>query len=229
MFGLGPRSRVERVRRAGLVHDLGRLGVSNAIWDKPGRVTPAEQERVRLHPYFTRAHAGRFAPRTARQIAIQHHERLEAPGYPRGVWGDHVTPSGRVLAAADVTAASPSRTAPAPRSAQDGRPSCGPRSRAGRLDSGAAESVLRAAGHRSTTAAGVAGETHHAERSTCSDSSPAACRTRRSAKQLVISRKTARNHVEHIYTKIGVSNRARASVFAMKHGLMSDTDIIENS
>ena len=58
---------------------------------------------------------------------------------------------------------------------------------------------------------------------------PAACRTKRSPKQLVISRKTASNHVEHIYTKIGVSNRARASVFALKHGLMSDTDIIENS
>lgn len=41
------------------------------------------------------------------------------------------------------------------------------------------------------------------------------------AERLVISRKTARNHVEHIYTKIGVSNRAMASVFTMTHGLMS--------
>jgi DNA-binding NarL/FixJ family response regulator len=43
------------------------------------------------------------------------------------------------------------------------------------------------------------------------------------AAELMISRKTAGSHVEHIYTKIGVSNRARASLFAMKHGLMTDT------
>jgi DNA-binding NarL/FixJ family response regulator len=42
------------------------------------------------------------------------------------------------------------------------------------------------------------------------------------AELLVISRKTAGNHVEHIYGKIGVSNRARASLFAVKHGLMSE-------
>ena len=41
------------LRRAGLIHDLGRLGVSNAIWDKPRALTEAETERVRLHPYLT--------------------------------------------------------------------------------------------------------------------------------------------------------------------------------
>jgi HD-GYP domain-containing protein (c-di-GMP phosphodiesterase class II) len=44
---------VRLVRRAALVHDLGRLGVSNAVWDKPGPLTLAEMERVRLHPYLT--------------------------------------------------------------------------------------------------------------------------------------------------------------------------------
>jgi DNA-binding NarL/FixJ family response regulator len=43
-----------------------------------------------------------------------------------------------------------------------------------------------------------------------------------SASHLAISRKTAGNHVDHIYTKIGVSNRARAALFAMQHGLMTD-------
>ena len=51
-YGL-PADECKRIRRAGLVHDLGRLGVSNAIWDKPGALTPAEFERVRLHPYLT--------------------------------------------------------------------------------------------------------------------------------------------------------------------------------
>ena len=41
------------VRRAGLLHDLGRLGVSNAVWDKTAELSAAELERVRLHPYLT--------------------------------------------------------------------------------------------------------------------------------------------------------------------------------
>jgi DNA-binding NarL/FixJ family response regulator len=45
------------------------------------------------------------------------------------------------------------------------------------------------------------------------------------AQRLVISRKTASNHVEHIYTKIGVTNRAMACVFAMKHGLLAVDDL----
>ena len=48
-----PEDDVRALRRAVLIHDLGRLGVSNAIWDKPGRITEAESERVRLHPYLT--------------------------------------------------------------------------------------------------------------------------------------------------------------------------------
>jgi len=49
------------------------------------------------------------------------------------------------------------------------------------------------------------------------------------ADQLVISPKTAGTHVEHIYTKIGVSNRAQASLFAMKHGLMGDATSSDSS
>ena len=75
-----------RLRRAGLVHDLGRLGVSNAIWDKPDELTPAEFERVRLHPYLTErilASSPTLAPLGA--LAVEHHERLDGSGYPRGL------------------------------------------------------------------------------------------------------------------------------------------------
>jgi hypothetical protein len=48
-----PDDDVRVLRRAGLIHDLGRLGVSNAIWDKPGPITEAESERVQLHPHLT--------------------------------------------------------------------------------------------------------------------------------------------------------------------------------
>ena len=102
MHGL-PDEEARLVRRAGLVHDLGRLGVSNAIWDKPGPLSAPELERVRMHPYLTErmlASSEALAPLAA--IAVQHHERLDGSGYPRGVAGDALTPAGRILAAADA-------------------------------------------------------------------------------------------------------------------------------
>jgi HD-GYP domain-containing protein (c-di-GMP phosphodiesterase class II) len=98
-----PRADVVHVRRAALVHDLGRLGVSNAVWDKTTRLTPAEVERVRLHPYLTeRMLACSPALRGYGETARQHHERLDGSGYPRGLGGDALTLPGRVLAAADA-------------------------------------------------------------------------------------------------------------------------------
>ena len=74
------------IRRAGLVHDLGRLGVSNAIWDKPGPLTDSEWERVRLHPYLTDRMLANVEPLAgARELAARHHERLDGSGYPRGL------------------------------------------------------------------------------------------------------------------------------------------------
>ncbi|HKD93839.1 MAG TPA: HD domain-containing phosphohydrolase, partial [Gaiellaceae bacterium] len=72
----------ELLRRAGLVHDLGRLGVSNAIWDKPGPLGAGEWERVRLHPYLTERmlyQSEALAPLA--EIAVQHRERLDGSGY----------------------------------------------------------------------------------------------------------------------------------------------------
>ena len=91
------------VRRAGLVHDLGRLGVPNSIWDKRGPLTASELERVRLHPYLTErmlASSAGLAPLGA--IAVQHHERLDGSGYPRGLRGDAMTLLGKVLAVSDA-------------------------------------------------------------------------------------------------------------------------------
>ena len=131
------------VRRAGLLHDLGRLGVSNAIWDKPGDLTPTELERVRLHPYLTErmlASSTALAPLGA--IAIQHHERLDGSGYPRGTSGNALTPAGRILAAADTYRAKleprPHRDACAPEEAASHLRA---EVKASRLDGDAAEAV----------------------------------------------------------------------------------------
>ena len=210
------------VRRAGLLHDLGRLGVSNSIWDKRGPLTAAELERVRLHPYLTeRMLASSAALSELGAIAVQHHERLDGSGYPRGLSGNAIAPAGRILAAADayhaMTEPRPHRDA---RTAVEAATELRAGVRQGLFDSDAADAVLRAAGHparrRREWPAGLTSREVEVLRLLVRGLS-----NKEIAEQLVISRKTAGSHVEHIYAKIGVSNRARASLFAMKHGLMS--------
>ena len=205
------------------MHDLGRLGISNAIWDKPGALTMAELERVRLHPYLTErmlASSAALAPLSA--IAVQHHERLDGSGYPRGLAGDALTPAGKILAAADayhaMTEARPHREA---RSADDAAAELRSEVRGGLFDSDAVDAVLRAAGHpvklRRGWPAGLTTRELDVLRLLVRGLS-----NKEIAERLVISPRTADNHIAHIYTKIGVSNRARASLFAMKHGLMTE-------
>ena len=119
-YGL-PQADNSSLRRAAFVHDIGRLGVSNTIWDKPTGLTRSELERVRLHAYLTErmlSFSAGLAPLGT--IAAQHHERLDGSGYPRGLSGDALTSAGRILAAADsyhaLTEARPHRP---PRSAAD--------------------------------------------------------------------------------------------------------------
>src|SRR5256886_182577 len=94
---------VRTLRRAGLAHDLGRLGISNSIWDKAGPLGPGEWERVRMHPYLTERMLNQseaLAPLAA--IAVQHRERLDGSGYPRGLAGGAVSRPARILGAADA-------------------------------------------------------------------------------------------------------------------------------
>ena len=97
-----PAASVTLVRRAALAHDLGRVGVSNAIWEKPGPLGFGEWERVRLHPHFTeRAFAQSPALAPIGLLAGSHHERLDGSGYHRGTRGPALDQAARILAAAD--------------------------------------------------------------------------------------------------------------------------------
>src|SRR3954452_3213669 len=94
---------VRTVRQAALVHGVGRLGVSNAIWDKQGPLGAGEWERVRLHPYLTDRmlrQSPALAPLGA--IAMQLRERLDGSGYPRALSGSAILPPARILAAGEV-------------------------------------------------------------------------------------------------------------------------------
>ena len=207
--------------RAGLIHDLGRLGVSNAIWDKPGLITEAESERVRLHPYLTDRMLARVsALGRSRQIAARHHERLDGSGYPRGLTAASLTPADRLLAAADVYHA---MTEPRPHRAplDPDRASRELRAEAiaGRLDGEAVAAVLAAAGHRAPARRAWPGGLTAREVDVLALLARGNS-NKQIAQQLVVSPKTAANHVEHIYAKLSVSSRAAATLYATQHGLI---------
>lgn len=89
--------------RAGLLHDLGKLGISNRVLDKPGRLDDEEMRLVRLHPALSRQILRR-APcfRPIADLAANHHEKLDGSGYHRGVPSAHLPAADRLLAVADV-------------------------------------------------------------------------------------------------------------------------------
>jgi HD-GYP domain-containing protein (c-di-GMP phosphodiesterase class II) len=222
--GLGEPAAAE-LRRAGLIHDVGRLGVSNTIWDKPGPLSETEMERVRMHPYLTQRTFSR-SRRLARlaEVAAAHHERLDGSGYPRALAGGALSPEARILAAADayqaMTEHRPHRPArPPEKAARQLREDVS----RGRLDADAVDAVLGAAGHRvPRRREGPAGLTRREVEVLVLLARGLS--NKAIAAQLVVSPKTVGHHIEHIYRKIGCSTRAAASLFAMQHGLLPELE-----
>src|SRR4051812_22876269 len=223
-LGLG-EAELRTLRRAGLVHGLGRLGVSNSIWDKRGPLGAGEWERVRIHPYLTeRILRQSEALGPLGQIAVQLRERLDGSGYPHGLAGAAISRPARILAAADAYQAmrEPRPHRPA-RDATDAAAELSADARAGRLDAEVVEAVLGAAGHRVPRRregpAGLTLREVEVLRLLARGMS-----NKEIAAALVISPKTVGNHVEHIYSKIDASTRTRASLFAMQHGLLPEEE-----
>ncbi|EJN11020.1 HD-GYP domain-containing protein [Bradyrhizobium sp. YR681] len=92
-----------RLKRAALLHDIGKLGVSNAILDKPGKLDDAEWEVMRMHSAHSEAILSRIgAFSKLAPIAGAHHERLDGKGYPRGLAGDQICLETRMITTADI-------------------------------------------------------------------------------------------------------------------------------
>jgi HD-GYP domain-containing protein (c-di-GMP phosphodiesterase class II) len=97
---------VRDLRRAGLLHDIGKLGVSSRILDKPGKLDAQEWKAMRRHPEFTARILGRVEHlRDLTVVAAAHHERLDGTGYHLGLSAAQLSPAARVLAVADVAEA----------------------------------------------------------------------------------------------------------------------------
>jgi HD-GYP domain-containing protein (c-di-GMP phosphodiesterase class II)/DNA-binding CsgD family transcriptional regulator len=208
------------LRRAALLHDLGRVAVSTRLWDKPGPLSPPEWEQVRLHAYYTeRVLAGSPLLQPLAAVAGAHHERLDGSGYHRGV--TTAPRAARVLAAADafhaLTEVRPHRPPLPPERAGAEIEAA---ARTGSLDPDAVGAVCAAAG---TPIERVAREWPAGLTDREVDVLRLLARGRSKkqiAAELVIAPGTVHTHVTHLYQKSGVSTRAGIALFALEHQLL---------
>jgi HD-GYP domain-containing protein (c-di-GMP phosphodiesterase class II) len=212
-----PDDAVTTVRRAALLHDLGRAAVPTGIWERPGRLSNAEWERVRLHAYQTERILARSSALTeAGRIAAMHHERIDGSGYHRGSRAAEQDGDCRLLAVADVysalTESRPHRPAFSPDAAAHTL-------REMALDPECVECVLEAAGQTRrrirTRPAGLTEREVDVLRLIVRGMSMGEV-----AAALHISTSTVHTHLAHVYEKAGISTRAAAAVFAMEHDLL---------
>jgi HD-GYP domain-containing protein (c-di-GMP phosphodiesterase class II) len=217
-----PPSDVATVRRAGWVHDVGRVGVPSMLWGKTGPLSLDDWERIRMHAYHTDRILSRpEGLRSIGRVASMHHERCDGSGYFRGSAAAQQPAPARILAAADafhaMTSDRPHRSAlSADRAAAELQADV----KAWKLDADAAAAVLEAAGRpvrrRRDHVGGLTAREIEVLRLLARGRS-----IREIAKDLVISPKTADAHIQHIYAKAGVSTRAAATLFAMQHDLLA--------
>jgi HD-GYP domain-containing protein (c-di-GMP phosphodiesterase class II) len=220
-----PADEARLARRAALVHDVGRFGVPASVWDRRGVLTTADRERMRMHVYLVERIFSRPEPlRRVGLLAAMHHERIDGSGYHRGVGGPMLPMTARLLAAADayhaMTQPRPHRAALEPDAAAG---ELRAEADAGRLDPVAVGAVLTAAGHEAarasrTRAGGPAGLT--AREVDVLRLVALGHPNKAVARELGIAAKTVANHVERIYTKLGVSNRASAALRATELGVV---------
>jgi diguanylate cyclase (GGDEF)-like protein/putative nucleotidyltransferase with HDIG domain len=97
-----PEERVERVRAAGVLHDIGKLGVADAVLQKPGALTDEEWADMRRHPELGARILDHANLRDISGWVLAHHERIDGRGYPFGLAGDAIPVEARILAVADA-------------------------------------------------------------------------------------------------------------------------------
>jgi DNA-binding CsgD family transcriptional regulator len=219
-LGLGADD-IRTLRWAALLHDIGRVAVPSAIWNRRGPLDWAEAEQVRLHAYYTeRLLSPVSALRSVAEIAGAAHERLDGAGYPRRGPARLLPPASRILAAADMAFAMseprPYREARSPDSIA--RELCAEVS-AGRLDASAATAVLASLGVSARVAPRKVHGLSERELEVC-------CLIARGkmnkeiAEVLGITFRTVQNHVYHIFEKLGVHSRSGVAVWLIENDLV---------
>jgi HD-GYP domain-containing protein (c-di-GMP phosphodiesterase class II) len=214
-----PEDKIAQVRRAGLVHDVGRVAVPVGVWERAGALGAGDWERVRLHAY----QSGRVLARSPwlREIGglvAAHHERCDGSGYHQGSPGAHLTTAARVLAAADVYCAMRADRPYRPAlSEQDAARELRVEASSGRLDNDVVETLIAvASGTRRRPLTDQLTPREVDVLRLLAQGRP----NKQIARTLGISVKTVDNHLQRMYAKAGVSTRAAATVWAMQRGLL---------
>ncbi len=102
VLGLAPERR-RWLKRGALLHDVGKLGVSNSVLDKPGKLEADEWQAVQAHAQYTEAILSRISAfAELARVAAAHHERLDGTGYPRGLSGEAIGIETRIITTADI-------------------------------------------------------------------------------------------------------------------------------
>jgi HD-GYP domain-containing protein (c-di-GMP phosphodiesterase class II)/DNA-binding CsgD family transcriptional regulator len=217
-----PDAEKRLLRRAALLHDLGRLSAPNRIWDKPGKLSRSEWEVVRMHAYWTERVLSQSALLVdAAELASAAHERLDGAGYHRAVPSAMLQRPARILAAADAYHAM--REPRAYRAALDASTAAETliaEVAQYRLDREAVVALLDVVGAESRPARagwpqGLTDREVEVLRLLARGQS-----NKEIASTLGISPRTAQHHVIHIYEKIERHSRAGAALFATEHGLL---------
>jgi HD-GYP domain-containing protein (c-di-GMP phosphodiesterase class II) len=212
---------VARLRRAALLHDLGRVAVSSAVWEKPAPLTRGEWEQVRLHSYHTERLLSRIPGLSeVAAVAASDHERLDGSGYHRALTASQLAVPARVLAAADAWCAMREPRAHRPaRAAPHAAAELRAQATTGRLCAEAVDAVLASVGERGDAVAappaGLSGREVEVLRLLARGLT-----NKGAAAELGIAPKTVGRHIESIYAKIGASTRAAAALFAMENDLL---------
>ncbi|MBB5193330.1 response regulator RpfG family c-di-GMP phosphodiesterase [Silvimonas terrae] len=213
-------AQAQQLYRAGLIHNMGRAALPNALWNVSGPLVYAAWERVRLVPYWTRRAAQHTAALAAEaELASYAYERLDGSGYFRGVTGEAIPTERRVLAAVVAWCALVSRRPwRAAYTASDAAALLQAEARAGRLDAAVVDAVIaHATGRlptRKTATLLSERETDVLRRISLGESN------KEVARALVISPSTVRTHMESIFRKLQCSTRAAATLKAFTLGVL---------
>jgi HD-GYP domain-containing protein (c-di-GMP phosphodiesterase class II) len=211
---------IGRLSLAGLLHDIGCVGVPTGIWDLRRPLSPPERRLVELHSWETQRVLGATALfDQVATLASSAHERLDGSGYYRGLPPTALDRAARVLAAADVACAlaqdRPHR--PAFSKAKVAL-TLAEEASAGRLDTEAVRAVaevIGAVGTRVVWPLGLSDREVQVVRLVATGAT-----NKGLARALSITAKTAAHHVAHIYDKTGSRSRAGVTLFAVEHGLV---------
>jgi HD-GYP domain-containing protein (c-di-GMP phosphodiesterase class II) len=218
-----PTTDIRDVRWAAYTHDIGELTVSVATWMRASALTERETDAARLHPYHGERALTSLGGdgKVVAALVQRHHERLDGSGYYRNSRGPDLSPAARILAASEAfqTAreARPHRPA-----SSDAAAAAKVRSavREGKLCADAVEAVLACAGQPARRAsperlAGLTPREIEVLRLIAAGDT-----TKEAARKLDIAVKTADNHIQSLYSKIGVTTRAGAAFYALERGLV---------